>query len=60
MVSKVLDQLEAIARWLQLKYMADRRTTEVVEPHRIRFHPQDCQKQILADYKTRLQKLKLK
>ena len=60
MVSKIFSQLEALAQKLQLKYMAKRRTTEVVEPGRIRFHPQDCRKWILKEYKERLNKLGIK
>ncbi len=50
-------QLEALARWAQLKYMQPRRTTEVVEPGRIRFHPQDARDWVLKEYKARLKKL---
>ncbi|HUS60539.1 MAG TPA: hypothetical protein VMX76_04175 [Nevskiaceae bacterium] len=57
MVSKIFSQLEALARWFQLKYMAARRTTEVVEPGRIRFHPQDCREWILKEYQKRLRYL---
>lgn len=59
MVEKILGQLEAIARFLQLKYMKSRRTTEVIEPGRLRFHPQDCRNKILAEYKKRLKILGL-
>ena len=60
MVKKIFSKLEALARWLQLKYMASRRTTEIVEPGRIRFYPQDCRKWILKEYKERLNKLGIK
>lgn len=50
-------KLEALVRWAQLKYMAPRRTTEVVEPGRIRFHPQDARKWVLKEYKKRLAEL---
>lgn len=52
-------KLEALARWAQLKYMEPRRTTEVVEPGRIRFHPQDARKWVLREYQKRLVKLHL-
>lgn len=55
----ILAQLEALVRWGQLKYMRPRRTIEVVEPGRIRFHPQDAGKWILKAYQTRLKKLNL-
>jgi hypothetical protein len=56
----ILTQLETIARWLQLKYMAPRRTTEVIESGRIRFHPQDARKWVLKEYNRRLKNLALK
>lgn len=54
MGKKILSQLERLARFLQLKYMAKRRTIEVVEPGRIRFHPQNCRNRILLEYQKRL------
>lgn len=59
MVTKILSQLEALSRFLQLKYMASRRTTEIIEPGRLRFHPQDCREKIMLEYKKRLKKLKI-
>lgn len=53
-------KLEALARWLQLKYMKSRRTTEIVEPGRIRFHPKDARKWVLRKYRERLNKLGIK
>ncbi len=55
----ILAKLEALARWAQLKYMQPRRTTEIVEPGRIRFHPQDARKWVLKEYKVRLKNLNL-
>lgn len=54
MVSKILGQLEALARWLQLKYMQSRWTNEVVEPGRLRFHPHDCKDSVLEEYQQRI------
>lgn len=59
MVEKIFGKLEALARWLQLKYMASRRTTEIVEPGRIRFHPKDAREWVLREYSKRLKKLNL-
>ena len=53
-------KLEALARRAQLKYMAPRRTTEVVEPGRIRFHPNDARKWVLKEYEEWLNKLGIK
>jgi hypothetical protein len=57
MGEEILSQLEALARWAQLRYMAPRRTTEVIESGRIRFHPHDARKWVLRDYRQRLKKL---
>lgn len=59
MGEKIFTKLEALVRWLQLKYMENRRTTETVEPGRIRFHPNDCRRWILKGYKKRLKNLKI-
>lgn len=55
----ILAKLEALARWVQLKYMSSRRTTEIVEPGRVRFHPQDIREWIMLKYKQRLKELKI-
>ena len=52
-------KLEALARWAQLKYMQPRRTTEIVELGRIRFHPQDAREWVLEEYQKRLKKLQI-
>jgi len=57
MVSKILTQLESLVKKLQLRYMAAKRTTEVVEDGRILFHPGNGQKQIMLEYEKRLKKL---
>ncbi len=54
MVSRILTQLEALARRVQLKYMKPRRTSEVVENGRIRFHPQDAREWVLKEYQSKL------
>jgi hypothetical protein len=59
MGEKLFAQLEALARRIQLKYMASRRTTEIVESGRIRFHPQDARQWVLKEYQKRLKKLKI-
>lgn len=50
---------EKFAFRFQLFYMKSRRTTEVVELGRVRFHPEDCQRRILAEYKRKLKKLRV-
>jgi hypothetical protein len=55
----IINFSERFARQTQLWYMSSRRTTEVVEPGRVRFHPQDCREWILEKYHKRLVKMKL-
>lgn len=52
-----MNALEMLAMKLQLRYMAKRKTTEITEPGRIRFHPQDARKWVLKGYEKRLKKL---
>lgn len=60
MVQKILAKLEALTKNWQLKYMVSKKTTEVVEEGRLLFHPHDCRKSIMLEYKKRLDKLNLK
>ncbi len=60
MVQRIFTQLETLARKAQLRYMEPRRTIEVVDPSRIRFHPQDARKWVLREYKERLNNLGIK
>ncbi len=60
MAAKILTQLETLAKKLQLKYMSDKRTTEVVEDGRILFHPGNGQKQIMVEYQKRLKALRIR
>ena len=57
MGEKIFAQLEALARWAQLKYMAKRKTTEVVEEGRLCFHPQDARSWVLPKYQKKLKEL---
>ncbi len=59
MVSRIFTQLEALAQRAQLRYMKPRRTSEVVEPGRVRFHPQDAREWVLKEYQKRLKKLRI-
>jgi len=59
MGKRIFAKLENLARWLQLKYMAKRRTTEVVEKGRVFFHPHNCQGWVLKEYQKRLKKFHL-
>lgn len=60
MVSKIFTQLETIVKKIQLKYMAGKRTTEIVEEGRILFHPGNAHSQIMLEYQQRLKKLGIK
>jgi len=59
LISQFLNFLEVIAYKIQIAYMRSRRTSEIVEPYRIRFHPQDCRGWVIEEYKKRLEELKL-
>ena len=54
LISQFLNFLELIAYKIQLAYMRARRTSEIVEFHRVRFHPQDCRGRILKKYQEKL------
>jgi len=60
MVPKIFTQLETIAKKIQLKYMAKKRTIEVVKDGRVLFHPGNIYQQIMLEYQKRLKKLGLK
>lgn len=49
-IDSLFDLLEIVAFRFQLWYMKSKRTIEVVESHRVRFHPNDCRKWVLAKY----------
>jgi len=59
MVQRILTQLEALAQRAQLRYMNPRRTSEIVESGRIRFHPQDAREWVLKEYQARLKTLRI-
>ena len=56
----IFNLLEKFVMNLQFCYMAGRKTTEVTEPSRILFHPQDCQNWILKKYRARIRKFGFK
>ena len=51
--------IESFCRWLQLWYMKNRRTTEVVTEGTIRFHPQDVRPWVLKEFGKKLRELPL-
>lgn len=55
----ILAKLENLAYRLQVGYMKSKRTCEVVERRRIFFHPDQKRDKILAEYKKKLEKLKI-
>jgi len=57
LISQFFNFLEVIAYKIQVAYMSSRRTNEIVEPQRIRFHPQDCRGWILKKYQKKLRNL---
>lgn len=45
---------ESISKTIQVQYMSKRRTTEIVENSRIRFHPQDVRRCVMKEYNKRV------
>jgi predicted nucleotidyltransferase len=54
LISQFLNFLEGVAYKIQLTYMDSKRTNEIVELQRVRFHPQDCRGWILKKYQEKL------
>jgi predicted nucleotidyltransferase len=54
LISQFLNFLEYFAYKIQLAYMSSRRTNEIVQSQRVRFHPQDCREWILKKYQEKL------
>lgn len=46
--------LESISKTIQVQYMSKRRTTEIVEDSRIRFHPQDVRRWVIKEYNRKV------
>jgi hypothetical protein len=53
----LLRLLEPVAKWVQLTYMRNRRTTEVITRGVLRFHPKDARPWVERKFKKRLEKL---
>jgi hypothetical protein len=51
--------LEKIARFLQLNYMKNHRTSEIVKDGFLKFHPFDYKAYVLKNYKLKLNEFKL-
>lgn len=50
----LVEPLEALAKWGQLKYMKSKITTEKVGESQLFFHPKDTQEKVLQMYRSRL------
>ena len=59
MGQKIFTKLEALAKKLQLWYMGQKRTNEVVSDNLIKFHPRDVRAWVLGEYQERLRRLKI-
>lgn len=55
-----LHKIEVILKRLQLWYMRNRRTTEVIKDDIIRFHPRDARVWVLKEYNRRLKNYSVK
>jgi len=54
LISQLLNFLEIVAYKIQIFYMKSKRTNEIVELYRIRFHPQDGRQWILKEYQKKI------
>lgn len=52
-----LDNIEAFAKWIQLKIMIKPQGMERIENGALYFHPQDCRPVVLEKYKLRIKNL---
>lgn len=55
--ARLLSRGERVFKWAQLRYMAKRRTREVVREKFLRFHPHDARKWVLTAYKDRVRQI---
>lgn len=59
-ITQLFNCLEFLAYRIQLAYMKSRKTTEITELHRVRFHPQDCREWVLKEYQNNCEIVSLK
>jgi hypothetical protein len=52
----ILRLFENPAKFLELRYMKNRRTHEVITKHLLRFHPEDARRRVRAEFAKRLSK----
>lgn len=50
----MIDLLEKLAKWFQLKIMVEPQGMERIEEGAVYFHPQDCRPQVLKEYRSRI------
>ncbi len=49
-INSLIKPLENLAFWVQLKYMKNKHTSEVIEPQRAFFHPRNTAQQVLNQF----------
>ncbi len=54
---KIFDVIEALAKWMQLRYMGGTEGKERIENGALFFHPQDYREKVLKDFKKKLANL---
>ena len=52
-----MDNIEKLAKWIQLKVMKKPEGLERIEDGALYFHPEDCRPTILKEYGKRIAKL---
>ena len=53
----LVEHIEALAKWAQLKYMQKKITTEKVGEHQLFFHPANTEERVLKEYLKRVRKI---
>lgn len=48
--SSIFDLLERLARFLQIRYMKRKRTSEIIQNNLLMFHPEDMKEKVLKQY----------
>lgn len=55
----IFNLLESFLKKIQLKYMARRRTTEIISETKLLFHPEDVHYKVLEEFQNKLEELKI-
>lgn len=54
LIKRLIDSLEVLFEWMQVRYMRNRRTNELISSGYVRFHPHDARTKVLSEYRQKL------